>query len=103
MKSASKTELNAVSVNFHELLYRELGGKDIFKKHVMIKLKLETSWDQMLQKVLEAEPQITAEEIDFRKGEDEELVRKLAQKLNRSYERTIGWVESLSSLEGNLS
>lgn len=69
----------------------------------MIKLRLESSWDQMLQKVLEAEPQLTAEEIDFIKGEDEELVRKLSQKLNRSYERTIGWVESLSSLEGNLS
>ncbi len=69
----------------------------------MIKLRLESSWDQMLQKVLEAEPQLTAEEIDFIKGEDEELVRKLAQKLNRSYERTIGWVESLSSFEGTLS
>lgn len=78
-------------------------GSVTLKLIFMIKLRLESSWDQMLQKVLEAEPQLTAEEIDFIKGEDEELVRKLSQKLNRSYERTIGWVESLSSLESNLS
>lgn len=63
----------------------------------MIKLKLESSWDEMIQLVLEAEPQLTPENIDFIEGEDEELVRKLSQKLNRSYEQITGWVEFVSS------
>ena len=63
----------------------------------MIKLKLESGWDEMIEMLLEAAPQLTPEDIDFIEGEDEELVRKLSQKLNRSYEKITGWVESVSS------
>jgi hypothetical protein len=63
----------------------------------MIKLKLESSWHEMIEMILEAEPQLTPEDVDFEEGEDEELVRKLAQKLNRSYEQITGWIESVSS------
>ncbi|HSN62514.1 MAG TPA: hypothetical protein VLR49_16370 [Ferruginibacter sp.] len=62
----------------------------------MIKLKLESSWDEMIEMLWEAEPQLTVDDIDFMEGEDEELVRKLAQKLNRSYEQITGWIESVS-------
>ena len=65
----------------------------------MIKLKLASSWDEMMDMLLEAEPQLTREDIDFIKGEDEELVRKLAQKLKRSYEEITGWVKSVSSTD----
>jgi len=74
-----------------------LGNVFITKKPVMIKLKLASSWDKMMDMLLEAEPRLTREDIDFIEGEDEELVRKLAQKLNRSYEEITGWVESVSS------
>jgi len=63
----------------------------------MIKLKLESSWDEMILMVLEVEPQLRPEDLDFTEGEDEELVRKLSQKLDRSYEQITGWVESVSS------
>lgn len=63
----------------------------------MIKLKLASSWDEMMDMLLEAEPRLTWEDIDFIEGEDEELVRMLAQKLNRSYEEITGWVESVLS------
>ena len=62
----------------------------------MIKLKLESSWDEMIERLLEAEPQLTVDDIDFMEGEDEALVKKLAQKLNRSHEQITGWIESVS-------
>lgn len=69
----------------------------------MIKLKLASSWDEMINMLLEAEPRLMPEDIDFTEGEDEELVRKLAQKLNRSYEEITGWIESVSSTAANAS
>ena len=50
----------------------------------MIKLQLVSSWDEMMDMFLEAEPRLIGEHIDFIEGEDEELLRKLAQKLKRS-------------------
>lgn len=64
---------------------------------VMIKLKLASSWGETLKLLMEAESQLTPEDIDFVEGEDEELVRKLAQKLNRNYAQITGWIESVSS------
>ena len=63
----------------------------------MIKFKMASSWDEMMDMFLEAEPRLIREDIDFIEGEDEELVRKLAQKLKRSQEEVTGWVESVSS------
>lgn len=51
----------------------------------------------MMEMVLVADSQLTPGDIDFVEGKDEKLVRKLAKKLNRSYEQIIGWLESLSS------
>ena len=61
----------------------------------MIKLQLASSWDEMMDMFLEAEPRLIREDIDFIEGEDEELVRMLAQKLKRSYNQITGWVKSV--------
>lgn len=61
----------------------------------MIKLQLASSWDEMMDMFLEAEPRLIGEDIDFIEAEDEELVRKLAHKLKRSYEEITGWVKSV--------
>ncbi len=63
----------------------------------MIKLNLETSWTEMIAMLLEAEPQLSPADVEFEEGEDEALVRKLSQRLGRSYEQVIGWIESVSS------
>lgn len=63
----------------------------------MIKLKLASGWDEMKKMVLEAEPQLSQDDINFAEGEDEALVIKLSQTLNRTHEQIIGWVESVSS------
>jgi hypothetical protein len=63
----------------------------------MIKLNLETSWTEMISMLLEAEPQLSPSDVEFEKGEDEALVRKLSYRLGRSYEHIIGWIESVSS------
>ena len=62
----------------------------------MIKLKLATSWQDMIEMILEAEPPLSPEDVEFKEGEDEELVRKLSQKLNRNYEQVAGWIESVT-------
>lgn len=69
----------------------------------MIKLKLACSWDDTIQKLLEAEPQLSPEDTDFIEGEDDKLVGTLAKKLNRSPEQVTGWIESVSSTTGEAS
>ncbi|MDN3656181.1 hypothetical protein QWZ08_11120 [Ferruginibacter paludis] len=47
--------------------------------------------------LLEAEPQLSNEDVDFAEGQDEDLIDSLMRKLSRSREQVVGWVESVSS------
>ncbi|CAN5256759.1 hypothetical protein BH11BAC5_BH11BAC5_20420 [soil metagenome] len=69
----------------------------------MIKLKLACSWDDTIKKLLEAEPQLSPEDINFKEGEDDKLVGSIAKKLNRSSEQVTGWIESVSSTTAEAS
>lgn len=42
----------------------------------MIKLKLASSWDEMMDMFLEAEPRLIGQDIGFIEAEDEELVKE---------------------------
>ena len=62
----------------------------------MDKLKLEVPWEEVKALILEAEPQLSAEDLGYTPGEEDELVNRLATKMNRSFAETKGWIESVS-------
>ncbi len=62
----------------------------------MDKLKLEAPWEEVKALILEAAPQLRAEDLVYSPGEDDELIMRLATKMNRSNEETKGWIESVS-------
>ena len=63
----------------------------------MIKLNIACTWEEMINRILEAEPKLVPEDLSNLEGDDEALVRKKAQKLGRSYEAVTGWVESVAA------
>jgi len=63
----------------------------------MIKLNIACTWEEMINRILEAEPKLVPEELTIFEGDDEALVRHLAHKLGRSHEAVTGWVESVAA------
>ena len=63
----------------------------------MIKLNIACTREEMINRILEAEPKLVPEDLSNLEGDDEALVRHLAQKLGRSYEAVTGWVESVAA------
>ena len=63
----------------------------------MMQLKLSCGWDDTLKKLLEAEPQLTPADIDFKEGEDDKLIEAIAYKLNCNVEQVTKWIENASS------
>jgi len=59
-------------------------------------LKLEADWDKVKELMQEAAPELTDEDLQYTPGEDEKLIQRLSKKMNRSYEDTKGWIESVS-------
>ena len=69
----------------------------------MIKLNISCTWEEMINRILEAEPQLVPQDLACFEGDDEALVRHLAQKLGRSYEAVTGWVESVAATTSKAS
>ncbi|MDB5279608.1 MAG: hypothetical protein JWR61_4563 [Ferruginibacter sp.] len=69
----------------------------------MDKLQLACDWEKMKQMLLEAEPQLSNDDVDFAEGQDEDLINRLMEKLGRSHEQVVGWVESVSSTTSKAS
>ena len=57
----------------------------------------------MKKKLLESEPQLSPADIDYKQGQDEQLVTSVANKLNRTFEQITGWIESVSANLGKAS
>jgi len=59
-------------------------------------LKLGTSWQAAKEKIKEVKPELTDADLDYVPGKENELLGRLAKKLNRTPEEVRGWVESVS-------
>ncbi len=57
-------------------------------------LKLEAPWEDVKELLKEAEPELTDE--DLARNSDEELITKVAARINRNKEDAKGWIESVS-------
>ncbi|MFP5041052.1 general stress protein CsbD [Parasediminibacterium sp. JCM 36343] len=63
-------------------------------------LKLEASWEEVKDKLKETNIDLTDEDLEYTPGKDNELVERLAVKMNRSKEHIKTWIESVSGNKG---
>ena len=66
-------------------------------------LQLEAPWEEVKDLLMEAAPQLSDEDLQYTPGEDDELISRLAKKMNRTPEQIKGWIESVSHTSGKAS
>lgn len=63
-------------------------------------LNLQLPWDEVKEKLLEAEPMLTEEDLEYEEGKEEQLLARLAKKMDRTPAHIKGWIESVAFTEG---
>ena len=63
-------------------------------------LSLGTNWEEVKAKIKERNISITDEDLHYEKGHEDELLDRLAKKMNRSKEDTRAFIESISENKG---
>jgi uncharacterized protein YjbJ (UPF0337 family) len=57
-------------------------------------------WEDLKEKLKEAIPHLTDEDLDANKGNVEQLVAWLAAKMDRTREDVAGWIDSVAFTKG---
>ena len=60
-------------------------------------IKLNSSWDEVKEKIKETNPEITDSDLVLDYANEEEVFEKLSKKLHKSKEDVKAWVESVSA------
>jgi uncharacterized protein YjbJ (UPF0337 family) len=63
-------------------------------------LKLEGPWDEVKEKLKEANTELTDDDLTYQPGEEKELLERLAAKLNKDVDAIKAWIESVSFNSG---
>lgn len=63
-------------------------------------LNIHIPWAEVKEKLLEAEPYLTEDDLAYEKGKEQELIERLAKKMDRSVSHIKGWIESVAFTEG---
>jgi len=61
-----------------------------------MQLKLESSWEEVKEKMKENNISLTDEDLEYKPGQENELLERLAQKMNRTKEQIRMLIESIS-------
>lgn len=64
------------------------------------KLNINTPWEEVKEKLLEAEPHLTEADLAYENGNEDELLERLAKKMGRTPEQIKGWIESVAFTDG---
>ncbi len=59
-------------------------------------IKLNSSWDDVKEKIKETNPEITDSDLELDHGNEEELFENLSKKLHKSEDEVKAWIESVS-------
>jgi uncharacterized protein YjbJ (UPF0337 family) len=62
-----------------------------------MKLKLESSWEQVKESLKENNIQLTDDDLHYTPGHDQELIDRLAKKLGKDPQSVKEYVESISA------
>ena len=60
-------------------------------------IKLNSSWDDVKEKIKETNPEITDSDLVLDHGNEEELFENLSKKLHKSKDEVKAWIESVSA------
>jgi uncharacterized protein YjbJ (UPF0337 family) len=66
-------------------------------------INLSAPWPQVKEKIKESNVELTDEDLDYSPGREEELLSRLAKKMNRTPEEVRAWIESVSANKGKAS
>jgi len=66
-------------------------------------LKLMTPWAEVKEKIKETNVELTDADLDYTPGSEDELLKHLAKKMNRTPEEIKVWIESVSANKGKAS
>lgn len=66
-------------------------------------LKLEQPWEEVKEKMKEVNTSLSDEDLFYEKGKEDELLNRLAKKLNKTPEDVKGLIESVSYTKGKAS
>jgi len=66
-------------------------------------LKLKTSWEEVKEKIKEANVELTDADLNYNADQEKQLLEHLAKKMQKSPEEIKAWIESVSSNEGKAS
>jgi uncharacterized protein YjbJ (UPF0337 family) len=60
-------------------------------------LKLNSSWEDVKEKIKETNPEITDSDLVIDHGNEEKLIENLSKKLHKSKDEVKAWIESVSA------
>lgn len=63
-------------------------------------LRFNTSWEEVKEKIKEANVHLTDEDLAYQPGKEDELLNRLQKKMNKSKEEIRKWIESVAANEG---
>lgn len=63
-------------------------------------LNINIPWEEVKEKLLEVEPQLTEADLAYEKGKEEELFKRLGKKMGRTADQIKGWIESVAFTDG---
>jgi hypothetical protein len=64
---------------------------------------LENSWESVKEKLKEVNTDLTDEDLEYRPGQEKELLQRLSKKLDRDPEEVKALIESISFNRGKAS
>lgn len=69
----------------------------------MSSLKLHKPWIEVKEQLKEINPKLTDDDLEYKEGNEEELLTRLSRILNMSTDEVKGLIESVSFNEGKAS
>ena len=63
-------------------------------------LNLEAPWEDVMEMLMEINPDLTEDDLRYPPNGEEELLRRVAQKINKDITATKAWIESVSHNRG---
>ena len=62
-----------------------------------INLQLHSSWEAVKEKMKENDHTLTDDDLEYTKGKEEDLVKRLEKRTGKSREQVIAYIESISA------
>ena len=66
-------------------------------KQRSISLHLHSSWEEVKEKMKENDHTLTDEDLEYKTGKEEELIKRLEKVMGKTREQVIAYIESISA------